>query len=152
MEVDNTSNMTGVAIAELYGVSKVTPGEWVKDHGCPRKPNKRYDLIAVIKWREGWWKVRADDAMGGGDSDNLEQYRYWKAKQAEQDYLVKAGELRPIADVRTLLTMAASHIRRAGDKLQRKCGKEAHKILDGALVQFERAVKSIVQESDDSDD
>ena len=53
--------MTGAQIAKRFGVStKVVTNDWSKD-GCPRNPDKSFDLDKVVAWRKAKLSAAAND-------------------------------------------------------------------------------------------
>jgi len=77
---------------------------------------------------------------GNGVSDNLEEYRKWKAAMARLEY-EKAYETLVGKDmVRDNLTLAAEIIRRAGDRLDQTHGPAARETLLEALDDFEKQI------------
>jgi hypothetical protein len=53
--------MTGAQIAKRFGVAtKTVTNDWAKD-GCPRNPDKSFDLDKVVAWRKAKLQAAADD-------------------------------------------------------------------------------------------
>jgi phage terminase Nu1 subunit (DNA packaging protein) len=53
--------MTGAQIAKRFGVStKTVTNDWAKD-GCPRNPDKSFDLDKVVAWRKAKLQSASDD-------------------------------------------------------------------------------------------
>ena len=78
----------------------------------------------------------ADPDVEGGtapNSKNLEELRKWKAKRARLEYERLEGVLIPRAQVREGLLLTAVQIRKGGEKLLKRFGPEAAKVLDDAL-------------------
>jgi len=48
----NIKSLKNKDVALIFGIRTRTVYNWTKD-GCPRNPDDSYDLISVVKWREG---------------------------------------------------------------------------------------------------
>jgi predicted transcriptional regulator len=88
--------LTATAVAELFGVSTMAVSKWQKT-GCPRNPDKSYDLKKVIAWREA--KAEQERTVAHADSPGLERYRLAKAEREELKLAQDRKELLLVSDV-----------------------------------------------------
>src|SRR6185436_16534516 len=75
-------DVTGVELAELYGVSKQMISELHSVHGAPRNQNKTYRLKEFIAWHEAWATKQLEDG-DPASSPALERQRTAKAAMLE---------------------------------------------------------------------
>jgi len=112
------SDLTAAAAARLFAITPQGFGLWHRNYGCPRTPNGKYDLAAVLAWREQYHKQQLKDAaddplvVGDGNSATLDRYRTASADIKEFDLAVKRGEFYPAAEV-------DAHWREIGEQLRR---------------------------------
>ena len=82
-------------LCEVLGVTKATLSHWHSE-GCPQEGRGKWDLAAVIKWRES----RKQEP-----SDMQEQkLKYWAAKAQREEIRAKQekGELIPVKEAKQL--------------------------------------------------
>ncbi len=96
MRIENTSGMSATAIGKVFGVSRQAISSWHTRSDCPRNKDGKFDLCAVIKWREE--SIRAE-ALGERDSPALERKRESEAKLKELDLQERLGQIIPLAEV-----------------------------------------------------
>lgn len=65
-------------------------------------------------------------------------YRIEKTRSARLERQIKEGQLLPVTAVTEMLSGFAVALRRAAERLQRRCGADAHRILDTAIEDYER--------------
>ena len=97
-----------------------------------------HDFLARNKHR-----LAADNdplLTGGRNSAALERYRVAQAELAELDLQERRNSMVPRDDVRLCYALIASHIRNAGETLQKTFGPDAHAILQEALDDADRAL------------
>jgi len=90
--------METITTKELCGTLNVTPAtltHW-KDAGCPQIDRGRWDLKAVLAWRESRQKEPSDMAV--------EKLRYWAAKAQREEIRAQqeVGALIPTAEAKKL--------------------------------------------------
>jgi phage terminase Nu1 subunit (DNA packaging protein) len=118
----------------FFGVAVPTIQVWVKQ-GMPGQRGF-YDLQAIYHWLKSRQNMDAN-------SDALEMQRLEKAKILRLERLERERELVSFSAVHGYLTEFASHLREAGEQLQREFGNEAvrwlNEKLDDAVELLERA-------------
>jgi hypothetical protein len=93
-------------IAHVLGVKPPTISSWVSAEGCPRNPDKTYNIRTVVSW----YSDRIEDSVRKKQSglpqnvseeggEWLDKYRKEKALIARLDRLEREKELMPIEDV-----------------------------------------------------
>lgn len=95
------------------------------------------------------WCKSSDPMLAGGDSDNLERYRGVKADLAEMDLQERRRQMVNLEAVKPAFIGALSHIKNAGEKLDRQFGNEALAIL---LDAWDQAMDFIEHELPDDDE
>lgn len=124
-------------VAAHFGVSRRTIADWVAS-GMPRRDG-RYDLDEIEGWRSARIPDDTDPLLSGpGTSPALERYREARAKLAELDLEQRRGRLVDIGDLRERISMLASHLRKAAERIERLHGPDPKRILDEALDEVER--------------
>lgn len=149
-------------VAEFFDVSPSTVSTWI-DNGMPRylKPGPLqkkanaylYDLQAIVQW------YRTDGPGGRNESRNrrneqqrqlpidpedplidsgeatpaLERLRLAKAKLAEADWDERRKRLVPIDDLMRIMAGWAEPLRRLGERLHQRFGREAAEMLNRTL-------------------
>lgn len=131
------------------------------EHIRGRAKTLRYYAPGVVEARLGQQVSEAarpksdDDALvfAGGNSDNLEELRKWKAKQAKRDYLISQKELIPAPDLDPGMSQLMSVLRRATETIQRRFGNDASQIIEDAVKEvrsrWQRLVPSPSKELED---
>lgn len=79
----------------------------------------------------------------GHDGPALERLREEKFRLAQLDRRERESQLLPRDAVHERLALVASILRRAGETLARRCGPEAHQILNEALDEADREVAAL---------
>lgn len=110
----------------------------------------RYRLRAVFDAvRRGADLENGDaDLFGGSDSPHLERVRKLSGDKLELQLQRERGELLERSQVRAMMSQAAEYITRASERLEARFGREAHAILDGALREYEEAVRRGLEDGD----
>ena len=84
-----------------------------------------------------------DPLLVDGDSAGLERYRLAKAAHAELDLAERKNELIDKEFCRALMGRWSHVLRRAGDRLNKRCGTEGASILREAIDECESIVRDI---------
>ena len=144
--VRSFDDLTAREVGALFGVTVQAIDGWVRT-GCPntREGHHRvFDLAKVIQWRrQRDAEINAatgstDPLLTGGNSPALETYRHWKAKQAEQDFLRRAGELLERAEVVNQFRATAARLRAQLETVERQHGRQVgDNIREAVKIAFE---------------
>ena len=78
--------------------------------------------------------------------DHTDDLRKWKAKRAELEVRRLEGELVDRAELHDGMNRIITVLRTAAERLQRKFGPGAYKILEGALDQCERELDKMIED------
>jgi hypothetical protein len=143
--------MTQRATAWLFGVDDRTmrTAAW---KGAPRNPDGSYNARVLIAWRlerdaEGG---ETDPLLAGSNSPALERFRSARADREELELAVRREQL---IDVDEFLgwwdEKIASPLRKGLDRLQKKHGSKAVKLVADGLRQSEEAVSSRFRQTDE---
>lgn len=105
----------------------------------------------MLQWAKiNKWCKSADPLLAGGDSDNLERYRGFKADLAEIDVQERREEMVNLEKVKPVFLKSLGFIKAMGEKLDRRFGNEALEIL---LEGWEQSTEYIKHEfGDDTND
>ena len=154
MAKKKTNNDTTVVFTSLgrvalnFNVSPDTVKTW-RSQGMPGEPG-HYPMPEICEWlrSDGPWADRkkyppteSDDPLLDGDSPALERYRLAKAKHAELDLEARKSELIERDKCRDVLARWATVIRRMGERLAKRHGKDAATSVNRSLEECERIIK-----------
>lgn len=113
--------------------------------------NGRYVMREIAVWlrSDGPWAQHQkatqipseDDPLLAGDSPALERYRLAKAKHAELDLEARKHELIERDKCRDILARWAIIIRRMGERLAKRHGKDAARSVNRSLEECERIIE-----------
>lgn len=93
MRIEKTESMSGAEVARLFGITRTSVYEWAAA-GCPRNPDKTFNLSRVFEWRTARAVEQAETSYSGDDSNP--DVRRWQAARADLKELELArtrGEL-----------------------------------------------------------
>ncbi len=93
-----------------------------------------------------------DPEMVGGDSVGLERYRLAKAKLAELDLATRMGDLIEVSVFRDGMARWAAVFRRMGERLAKKFGPDAAKIVNAALKECDKISRTVGNDPDPKKD
>ncbi len=131
---------TQAELGDAVGVSRRSIVDWAKLAGFPRRGRRGWNILRVKLWRER--RQAAHGPASAPDSPALEEWRRWKTKRAELDYLILSGKWLAADEVATDLGVFSAIIRKGLDDLQRRFGREAADVvltyIDKAAATFER--------------
>lgn len=146
-------------LAMAYDVSPATIQLWAK-RGMPGRPGS-YKLGRISRWlrERNVGPFRGEKTAEPGDpllaaevdSPGLERYRLAKAALAELELEERKGSLIPLEKVRDMLGRWSSLIRRMGESLTKRFGKEAAELLNDTLDECRRVVPSEAEEDASTD-
>lgn len=133
-------------VATFFGVSVDTVKNWAKQ-GMPGKATA-YQVDQIAQWlrRDGPWqphlRLRAeeDEDLEGEASPGLERYRNAKASLAELELSQRQHQLVTVEKVREGLLRWAVVIKRAGERIRKRFGADAHRIVTEALEECGRVI------------
>lgn len=124
--------------------------------------NGAYKLQQVSRWLRnqnagpfrGSNKTEPSDPLlvADVDSPGLERYRLAKAALAELELEERKGSLIPLEKVRDVLSRWSSLIRRMGESLSKRFGKDAAELLNETLAECRRLVPNDDADSTDETD
>jgi len=115
--------------AQWSGRQHKTLNEQAVRYGVP-VGGRTIDLREVAHWLHDFL---ADNARRLATDDEGEDLDYWKAKRERVKYEQDVRNWLPRSDVHDGLRVFAEHVRKAGERLQKQFGAEAHDILERAL-------------------
>lgn len=132
-------------VAAFFDVSIDTVKDW-KAKGMPGDTG-RYSLATILRWlrSEGPWRARPrldDDPLLAADVDSpgLERYRLAKAELAELDAAERRKQVVSVERLRALFLRWGPQLRSLGERLQKRFGAEAGKMLNETLDQCEGVI------------
>jgi hypothetical protein len=105
-----------------------------------------HDFLAINCRRIGRQSLDEDD---DGEEDNLDLYRGERYLREKLKRLQEERSLIPRAEVHERFGRVAAILRNCGEVLQRQCGRDAHQILDEALLEATRLVATLGHEHDE---
>jgi phage terminase Nu1 subunit (DNA packaging protein) len=140
--VEPFAALSGRQIAALFAVSPQSVTRWTQQ-GCPRRPDRRYNLAAVIQWRLSLAEamVTEPEAATNPGSAQLERQRAANADLLELQLRERRRELVPRADLLDGLALLSQILRRAGERIGKQFGTVAHQMLDDAISEFDQEAK-----------
>lgn len=138
------------ALAEAMDVTRMTVHNW-KKRGMPREPDGSYDPEKIIRWRATWDDQVVDD--GAGTIEATETLRFWdtqfrkfRAKREELEFLQKQGELIPRTEAVGLLVSRATEFKRELlGRARRLAARLAHKNAKDISAILEKDSISILE-------
>jgi len=127
-------------VARHFHVSRSTVHDWAQ-RGMPGEPG-RYVISEIEAWRDNDASQEPDPLLAGADegSDNLEEYRKWKAALARLEYEKASKQLVSREMVLECLNLAAVIIQRTADHLERLHGPAARETLMEAIDDFDQRI------------
>ena len=137
---------------EMSGRQTKVVNEQASRYGIPFG-GRSIDLPAVVKALHDFLATNArklaagdgdDPLMAGASTPALERYRLARAKLAELELEQREGNVLLRDVLHEGFGEIASMLRRASERLDRQCGREAYEILDEALTNAERKFDSLV--------
>ena len=84
-----------------------------------------------------------DPLLADGDSPGLERYRLAKAKHAELDFEERQGTLIDKEKCRDILARWGVVIRKMGDRVSKRFGIEANRIVSEAIDECQSVVEGL---------
>lgn len=150
-EVNGAIQLSSAALADAFGVSVQTLGNWAKD-GCPKARSGWWVLADVLKWKG----MHGGRARGGGDedevlSDNALKTKYeaeLKRLQAEQLDLKNAiarGEYIPRDELVPELSRWHTELKLSLRGLARTLATEVGPFVDPATARrIEREIQDLI--------
>lgn len=138
---------TRLELAKALGKSERMVGMYFGE-GMPGTPGHYIveDSTAWLAARENRKHTPRPDPddmeTDGVDSEWLEEYRKWRAKQEELKYAQKRGELIELESVRDFLQQLAGRFRSFGERLE-KASPEMRAELDAILEQGKQEVEGL---------
>jgi hypothetical protein len=149
------SKLKAKQVGALFGVSPQAVGLWAARDGCPRNPDKSFDLAAVIQWRED--RIREETEIDNAEPspllDELRRVRIeretFNLQVARRDYL-KAAEVGERWN-RMARVFKNALIRMPRQLRMRLAGRDADEIEDTLSEYVSRTLNSLADgEEDDS--
>jgi phage terminase Nu1 subunit (DNA packaging protein) len=134
-------------VARFFGVSVDTVKNWAKQ-GMPGK-SPAYPLDDIAQWlrRDGPWQPHArhrgvDDELEDEAevSEGLERYRLAKAALAELELAERQHQLVSVERIREGLLRWSVILKRAGERLRKRFGTDAHRVVTEALAECGRVI------------
>lgn len=129
-------------VARFFGVTVRRVQQWIAG-GMPRRalPKRRYayDLAEIAAWRHASVEAEARRGRQADDErkEELEKLRRVKREIGELQRDALKGDLVPREQVREGCAALARILRQACDRLARKYGAGAHRILGQAIDRYE---------------
>ena len=120
--------------------------------GAPRNQDGSYDARALIAWRleRDIENSESDPLMAGSNSPALERFRSARADREELELAVRREQLIDVEEFLTWWdTEIASPLRKGLDRLQKKHGNDAVKLVAAGLNQSGGAVSSRFRQSNE---
>ncbi|QDU15505.1 hypothetical protein CA11_33300 [Gimesia maris] len=134
-------------LADTVGIGERTYSSWLRE-GCPGQAGN-YVVRDVVEWAKiNKWCQSSDPLLAGGDSDNLERYRGFKADLAELDVQERREELVNIEKVKPVFITCLGFIKAAAEKLDRQFGNDAFNIIIEAWEQAQEHCRSELGEGE----
>ena len=90
--------------------------------------------------REKFADAGGDPLLAGGDSPGLERYRLAKAELAELDVAERQKQVVNVKDVEQIIGIVAARIRSLGDRMVKRFGKDARKMIDRSLDDAQKEI------------
>jgi phage terminase Nu1 subunit (DNA packaging protein) len=148
---NQTYLVNGKQLAGIFSVTQRTIQNWVRDKGLPRVKTDRYDLAAVVSWRENL--IRQEYAGGSSDGDRLlkaqadereaiARRKVMEARRQEGELLeraeVESERLRRIMAVKSSLHLLGLTLGRrlAGVETEHEIEKIAEEEVEQCLLRF----------------
>jgi len=148
---NQTYLVNGKQLAGIFSVTQRTIQNWVRDKALPRVKIDRYDLAAVVSWRENL--IRQEYAGGSSDGDRLlkaqadereaiARRKVMEARRQEGELLeraeVESERLRRIMAVKSSLHLLGLTLGRrlAGVETEHEIEKIAEEEVEQCLLRF----------------
>jgi hypothetical protein len=144
---------TKLAMSRAFGVNRNSVSAWCGRPGFPGAGAGPWLLDEVIPWliaRQQRGVSTADPLMDGPASPGLERYRTARAQREEIELAKLRGKLVDRTETRRIMSLMAHHVRRTGDRLLKRFGKEAVEILNSGLDEYDRVMETQIPAIDET--
>lgn len=132
--------MAAAAVARIWNVNARAVGQWASKMGCPRSPDRTFNLDDVVKWRESRNEAETDSGDTRRRTKAQNDLDKTKAAIARIDLKARQGSVLPKENVVDCLSLLEAILRKSGERLQRDFGPDAQQILNDGLDDFKREV------------
>lgn len=149
----NTEALTTKELCSIIGKPRQTVSRWVRDHGLPRRPDKRYSLSEFFLWYTDFCEAKfaPSDSGGDGDGDTL---RAMKGERLKLELQEKRGQLLDRAEVivglcarhRIMLDWAHRQVRELPRLLEGRRQDGIAELLKKSITELRREMCKIPEE------
>jgi len=148
--MEKIGKLTILEMCSIFDINRRSLEKYV-EAGCPRNPDRSFDLKQVFAWLRlnARKKAKEADCIDGDDNEpttqaaNLRQE--YLGRLAALDYEKKMGLVLDRSQLQTAWLGASNILRTAGESLQKKYGLEAKRILDESLDEAHRIALDSLQ-------